>query len=91
MASLLVFWGGVQNGFWAFSHRPTEYAKSIKVPTLLLYGEKDLKVSRGEIDEILANLQGQKKLVSFPLAGHEDYQRLYQQQWLSAMNTFFDN
>ena len=40
MAGLLVFWGGLQNGFWAFSHNPQEYARSVKFPTLLLYGEK---------------------------------------------------
>jgi len=39
MAALLVFWGGVQNSFWAFGHNPTEYAKKISCPTLLLYGE----------------------------------------------------
>lgn len=29
MAGLLVFWGGIENGFWAFGHNPIEYAKSI--------------------------------------------------------------
>lgn len=36
MAGLLVFWGGVQNGFWAFGHNPIKYAGTIKCPTLLL-------------------------------------------------------
>ena len=53
---LLLFWGGVENGFWAFSHNPTEYAKAIKCPTLLMWGEADIKVSREETDEIYANL-----------------------------------
>jgi pimeloyl-ACP methyl ester carboxylesterase len=48
MAHLLVFWGGVQNGFNAFSHNPVDYAKKIKCPTLLFYGAKDEKVSPGE-------------------------------------------
>ena len=29
MAVLLDFWGGVQNGFWAFGHNPTAYARSV--------------------------------------------------------------
>lgn len=58
MAGLLVFWGGIQNNFWAFEHNPT----NIKCPTLLLYGAKDGKVSKEEIDEIYNNLGGQKKL-----------------------------
>jgi len=37
LAGLLVFWGGVQNGFWGFSFKPVEYAKSVKCPVLLLY------------------------------------------------------
>ncbi|MCX6351881.1 MAG: alpha/beta hydrolase, partial [Bacteroidetes bacterium] len=80
MAGLLVFWGGIQNGFWAFSHQPTEYAKSIKCPTLMLYGEKDEKVSRKEIDEIFANLNCKKELKTYPLAGHENYLIKYKQK-----------
>ena len=72
MAGLLVFWGGVQNNFWAFSHNPTQYAKSIHCPTLLLYGEKDKKVSRNEINSIFQNIPGRKQLVTYPLAGHSN-------------------
>jgi uncharacterized protein len=36
MAGLLVFWGGAQHGFWAFGHNPTDYAKRINCPTLIL-------------------------------------------------------
>ena len=60
MAGLLVFWGGIQNGYWGFSHNPAEYAKSVTGPALILYGEKDEKVSRGEINEIFTNLPGPK-------------------------------
>jgi dienelactone hydrolase len=60
MAGFLVFWGGVQNGFWAFAHNPVDYAKKISCPTLLLYGEQDKNVSRQEIDAIYNNLSGAK-------------------------------
>jgi alpha-beta hydrolase superfamily lysophospholipase len=88
MAGLLVFWGGVQNGFWAFGHNPTQYAKSIKCPTLLLYGEKDEKVSRQEIDEIYSNLNCKKTLRIYPLAGHENYLVNYKKEWISDIETF---
>lgn len=88
MANLLVFWGGVQNGFWAFSHNPEEYAKKITCPTLLLYGEKDKTVSREEIDAIFSNLSGTKKLKTYPLAGHENYLNKYKKEWLSDVKVF---
>jgi uncharacterized protein len=81
MAGLLVFWGGVQNGFWGFSYKPSLYAKSVSCPSLLLYGEKDERVSRSEIDEIYTNLSGEKKLALYPLAGHENYLFKYEIQW----------
>jgi alpha-beta hydrolase superfamily lysophospholipase len=88
MAGLLVFWGGVQNGFWAFGHNPTEYAKKIKCPTLLLYGEQDEKVSRQEIDQIYLNLKCKKTLKTYPFAGHENYLTTYKQKWLQDIQTF---
>lgn len=88
MAGLLVFWGGVENGFWAFGHNPTEYASNISVPVLLMYGEKDPKVSRAEIDEIYANLPGSKELVTFKEAGHESYLNQYRLPWLAAVGNF---
>ena len=88
MAGLLVFWGGIQNGFWAFGHKPTEYAKNINCPTLLLYGEQDQKVSRKEIDEIFANLHCKKNLETFPLAGHDNYLTKYKEKWLEKINEF---
>ncbi len=81
MASLLVLWGGVQNGFWAFSHKPTEYAKQIHCPTLLLYGQKDKNVSSQEIAEIYKNLNGQKSLKVYKNAGHENYLKKYKNEW----------
>lgn len=88
MAGLLVFWGGVQNNFWAFNHRPIEYAKGINCPTLLLYGEKDEKVGKSEIDRIYANLKGNKILKTYPLAGHENYLNKYSNEWLLDIQTF---
>jgi len=88
MAGLLVFWGGLQNGFWAFGHNPTEYAKKINCPTLLLYGAKDEKVSKEEIDEIFNNLGGQKKLKIYQEAGHENYLKKYKNEWTQDIKEF---
>jgi len=71
MAGLLMFWGGTTNGFWAFGHNPDEYAKAVKCPVLLCYGQKDNRVSRAEIDTIYANLNGKKTLKVYADAGHD--------------------
>ncbi len=89
-ASLLVFWGGIENGFWAFSHNPTEYAKSITCPTLLLYGEEDQNVSRYEINQIFENLNGKKTLKTYPKAGHENYLIKYRKDWVTDVREFLE-
>ena len=88
LSDILLFWGGVQNGFNAFAHNPQEYAKSTHCPTLLMWGEKDLNVSRMETEAIFQNLQGEKQLVTFPLAGHENYLVKYRKEWTNAVNKF---
>ena len=87
MAGLLVFWGGVQNGFWAFGHNPAEYAKSINCPALLLYGAKDPKVSIGETEEIFTNMTGDKFLKIYPDAGNEDLLNK-KTTWVNDVDTF---
>jgi alpha-beta hydrolase superfamily lysophospholipase len=90
MAGLLVFWGGVQNGFWAFSYKPELYAKKVTCPALLFYGEKDERVSRKETDIIYSNMQGKKRLVTFPLAGHENYLNKYADEWKQEVTQFLE-
>ncbi len=88
MAPLLVFWGGAQNGF---GHNPARYASRINSPTLLMYGEKDKKVSRSEIDIIYNNLCGLKQLSTYPDAGHENYLLKYELEWKNDVVRFLDS
>ncbi|RYD98496.1 MAG: alpha/beta hydrolase [Sphingobacteriales bacterium] len=88
LAHLLLFWGGVENGFNAFAHNPEAYASSVRCPVLLLWGAKDEKVTQAETDRIYAHLQGPKKLVVFPEAGHENYLRKYAPEWTAAVDDF---
>jgi len=88
MAGLLVLWGGLENGFWAFGHNPSEYAKSIDCPTLLMYGARDERVSRGETDEIFANLNTRKQLKIYQRAGHENYLTKYEAEWTRDIREF---
>lgn len=90
MAGLLVLWGGVENGFWAFNHNPEEYAKAVNCPVQLMYGEKDNRVSREEIDTIFNNLNGKKQLATYPLAGHENYLKKYNDKWTTDVSGFLN-
>jgi hypothetical protein len=81
MARMLVFWGGIENGFSGFGYRPVDDAKEIRCPTLLQYGLLDDKVSRKEIDAIFANINAPKKLVIFPRAGHDNYLKVSVREW----------
>lgn len=91
MPRILLFWGGIQNGFWGFTHNPTTYAKGITFPTLLLYGEKDKSVSRKEIDEIYTNLKGSKKLHIYKNTGHENYLIKNKIEWNKNISDFLLN
>lgn len=88
LPDLLLIYGSIQNGFNAFSHNPTEYAKDINIPTLLLYGAKDPRVTRVETDEIFQNLKGEKSLGIFENAGHENYLWQYSQEWKKEIDAF---
>jgi pimeloyl-ACP methyl ester carboxylesterase len=87
-APLLVLWGGVLNGFWAFSHNPANYARHVQCPTLLMYGTLDEKVAATETSNIYRNLNGAKKLITFPRAGHENYLLTYKKEWTAAVANF---
>jgi len=88
MAGLLCFWGGVQNGYWAFGHNPIDYASAVKCPTLLLFGEQDDRVSREETDALFANLKGPKTLKAYPQAGHNVFSDTNQQTWIADVTGF---
>ena len=88
MANLLVFWGGIQNGFQGFSHDAEKYAKAVQCPSLLLYGEKDEKVSENDIHEIFDNMKGAKALRIYPNTGHENYLVKNENEWTADVTKF---
>jgi pimeloyl-ACP methyl ester carboxylesterase len=90
LAGIMVFWGGLENGFWGFSFNPVDYARDIHCPVLLQYGEKDDRVNRTEIDEIYKALPGPKKLVTYPLAGHDNYAEKCFVEWQQNVISFLD-
>ena len=90
MSHLLTFWGGIQNNFNAFAHNPSDYARNIKVKTLLLYGMKDDRVSLEETELIYENLAGLKELKLYPDAGHESILMKYERAWVENVEGFIE-
>jgi alpha-beta hydrolase superfamily lysophospholipase len=88
LANLLVFWGGVQNGFWAFDLDARAYARRIQTPTLLLYGLTDPRVTREETDAIYDALGGPKQRRYFAGVGHEPYHSKHRVAWRSTIQRF---
>jgi alpha-beta hydrolase superfamily lysophospholipase len=87
LAELLVFYGGWQNDFNAFDHNPTDYARQMNVPTLLLYGAKDDRVDRSETEEIHNHLSDPKKLHIFETVGHSGFLK-NKKEWLETVQSF---
>lgn len=80
-AYLLVFWGGILNCFWAFSHNAIDYAGFVECPTLLLHGESDTKVTKKEISDIYKKLRGKKTLKTYGNTGHDNIYSNNRDQW----------
>ena len=88
LAHLIVFTGSLQNGFWGFDHDAVAYARAVRVPTLLQWGEQDPRVTRAETEAIYAAIRGPKQLVTYPTAQHESYARLDPARWTAAVARF---
>ncbi len=88
MAGLLCFWGGIQNGYWAFGHNPSTYAKAVRCPTLLLYGTQDERVTLEETEAIYTNLAGPKTLRVYPNAGHDMFIAPNRMAWINDVVSF---
>jgi hypothetical protein len=90
LAEWLMFWGGLQHGFWAFTHNPQTYSKKVAIPTLLMGGKNDARVKNWEIDKIYKNLatKNDKKELIWINAGHESYIVAEPKVWKEAILNF---
>lgn len=90
LAEWLMFWGGLQHGFWAFTHNPKTYSKKVNLPTLLMGGIHDTRVKNWEIDKIYENLatKKDKKEQVWINAGHESYIMAEPKKWKKSILDF---
>jgi alpha-beta hydrolase superfamily lysophospholipase len=90
LADMLVFWGGVQQGFDAWKYRPIESAARIDRPTLLMNGDRDPWVRPEEARGIFEALRGPKKLKVFSGVGHDSCLRGRPDEWKRAVSELLD-
>jgi alpha-beta hydrolase superfamily lysophospholipase len=87
-AGLLVFWGGVQQGFDGFRSNPIDAAGSIDCPALLMNGARDPWVRPSEARAIFERLAGPKTFHEFEGLGHQSYLEARPDEWTAAVRAF---
>lgn len=88
LGSMLTFWGGLENGFWAFNHKPYVYVRSMECPVLLQRGKLDTRVTQEETDLIFNNIHSPKKMLLYDSAGHESLCKKETAKWTAAVTDF---
>lgn len=88
LAHLLVFWGGVQQGFNGYRHNPVDYAARVVCPVLQMHGTDDPRVTPEQAEAVFANFSGEKKLEWFTAIGHMPYLINRPEQWRRAVADF---
>ena len=71
VSQLLCLWGGVQHGFNPWAHNPTEYARAVTCPVLLIRGERDTRVQAADLAAIAGEFPTSPECETFPEAGHD--------------------
>jgi uncharacterized protein len=92
LSEMLMFYGSVERGYWAFDYKPEEYVKGIKnIPVLMEWGRKDVRVQQQETDLIFKNLATtDKQLVIYEDSGHESYCKKENLKWRGVIKGFLE-
>ena len=89
LAGLLVFWGSVEQGYWAFTNKPWDYASKVNCPVLLQWGINDQRVTEEETMHIFKNLAShQKTLIKYVHCGHESLYKKETEKWNKTVGDF---
>ncbi|MFY8090866.1 MAG: alpha/beta hydrolase [Chitinophagaceae bacterium] len=91
ISTLLTFWGGTQQGFWAFDYKPKDYASKIKCPILLQWGKQDPRVSSKETYDIYNAINSKKQLIVYDSAAHQSLCKHDFEKWFTNVDSFLKN
>ena len=87
-ARMLLFWGSVQEGYWAFGMNPVDYASHVSCPALYFRGADDPWVTKSEAGAVFERVTGPKTLIEIEHAGHEGCFPRGPEEWTAAVKTF---
>lgn len=73
LAELLVFWGGVEQGFNGFAVDAADYARQVHCPVLHFWSPNDGRVSQAATQKVFAAFPGPKQLAKRPASTHNSY------------------
>ena len=89
---LVTGWVGIEQGYYGYGHRITNYVKKMNCPVLLEWGSHDKFVLREEIDAIYKNIgSANKKLVIFEDAGHQSMLDYDPEKWRKEVVALFQH
>jgi hypothetical protein len=86
LARLLVFWGGLQQGYSGFAMNPAESATRVHCPALMFHGQLDVRVTPEQARSVFANLAGPKQLEWYADAGHTSFLSTDPARWENAVS-----
>ncbi len=87
-AQLLVFWGGVQQGFNGFAHNPINYAQNVRCPSIVMLGGNDPRVTPSDGTRLAKALNTAGGPVLFESAGHAQCQSSDPEKWRESVAQF---
>ena len=87
LAQMLLFWGGLEWGFDAFSLNPADYARAVACPALILQGGSDARVSLAQADNLRRAI-ADAQLVEFPGVPHMLIVEAQTEDWKRAVGEF---
>jgi esterase/lipase len=91
LSYLLTFWGGVEQGYWAFDFKPQDFATKLICPVLLQWGINDIRVTETETNTIFKNLASHDKIMmKYVHSGHQSLCKNENAKWLSTVGAFLN-
>lgn len=90
-SELLMFWGGVQNGFNPFAHNPVDYARSVRIPVLILHGGDDVRVPPDQARNVAAALGVYSTLIVYDGVPHMPIVAARREEWSRDVREFLQS